>query len=158
MKYIIGTVLALFLLLGVSYSMDVKLAWDAVNENISGYKVYVGQASRSYGTPITIGTQTVYTVTGLNSAQTYYFAVTAFNNTGNESAFSNEVSVTGTPVVFSKCDLNKDNATNVLDVQLQANAVSKGLDGGVDLNADGQVNVLDLQILVNVVLGVVSCP
>ena len=72
---------------------DVNLAWDANTEtNLAGYKLYMGTASRTYGTPVTLGKVTTYTKTGL-ALGTYYFAVTAFNTnaTNNESGYSNEV-------------------------------------------------------------------
>ncbi len=36
------------------------------------------------------GTSTSYVVNSLPSGQTYYFAVTAYDGNGNESAFSDE--------------------------------------------------------------------
>ncbi|TAK02130.1 MAG: fibronectin type III domain-containing protein [Candidatus Manganitrophaceae bacterium] len=60
---------------------------------MAGYKVYYGTVSRHYGAPITVGNQTAYTVTGLGLG-TYYFALTAYDAAGNESAFSNEISKT----------------------------------------------------------------
>lgn len=84
----------LLLLCGAAQAIaaDVSLAWDAsISPNIAGYKVYVGNSSRTYGSPISIGNQTSYTVTGLSSG-TYYFTVTAFDVDGNESDYSNEVS------------------------------------------------------------------
>jgi predicted phage tail protein len=70
---------------------DVLLAWDpSVTPEVTGYKVYIGNSSGTYSTPITIGSQTTYTVTGLTSG-TYYFAVTAVDADGAESDFSNEV-------------------------------------------------------------------
>ena len=151
----------LFLLCSLTQAMaaDVSLAWDAsVSPNITGYKVYVGTSSGNYGTPITIGNQTTYTVTGLTPG-TYYFAVTAFDTNGDESGFSNEVSQTigGSG---SGCDINGDGSVNALDLQLLANIVlGKSPNTGIgDLNGDGSVNALDLQILINVILGVQSCP
>lgn len=74
---------------------DASLSWDANTEaDLAGYKVYYGTSSRSYGTPIDVNNQTTFTVTGLSEGQTYYFAVTAYNNTNVESAFSAEVSKT----------------------------------------------------------------
>jgi hypothetical protein len=79
---------------GQGAAADVSLAWDAsTSANIAGYKAYTGKRSGIYGTPIIIPNQTTYTATGLGSG-TYYFAVTAFDTAGNESGFSNEVSVT----------------------------------------------------------------
>jgi hypothetical protein len=151
----------LFLLCSFSHAMaaDVSLAWDAsVSPNISGYKVYFGNGSQSYGTPITIGNQTTYIVSGLTPG-TYYFAVTAFDVDGNESGYSNEVSaLIGSS--GNKCNLNGDASVNAIDLQLLANVIL-GIgptSGSYDLNGDGSVDVLDLQILNNVILGLRSCP
>jgi hypothetical protein len=76
---------------------DVTLAWDAVTAaGLAGYKVHYGTASRTYGTPLLAGNQTTYTVSSsyLPSGHTYYFAVTAYDTSGNESGYSNEVSKT----------------------------------------------------------------
>jgi hypothetical protein len=90
----------LFLYLSsAAMAADVSLAWDpSPSSNISGYKLYMGNASGNYGAPITIGNQTTYRVADL-VAGTWYFAVTAFDVEGNESDFSNEVSHTVVPAV-----------------------------------------------------------
>jgi len=76
----------------------VSLAWDAVSApNLKGYWLYYSQTSRTYTSHIDVGTQTTYTVTGLTAGQTYYFAVTAYDGTGNESPFSNEAIIIATP-------------------------------------------------------------
>jgi hypothetical protein len=137
---------------------DVSLAWDAsISPNITGYKVYVGNSSRNYGTPITIGNQTTFTVTGLASG-TYYFAVTAFDMDGNESDFSNEV--TQTTSAGHTCNINGDGSVNYLDLQILANVILGvgQTSSSYDLNSDGRVDYLDLQILSNVILGIRSCP
>lgn len=59
---------------------------------LAGYRVYMGLASGDYGLPVEIGVVTRYRVKNLTSGVTYYFAVTAFDKAGAESAFSNEVS------------------------------------------------------------------
>ncbi len=137
---------------------DVSLAWDAsVSPNIAGYKVYVGNSSRTYGTPITIANQTANTVSGLGNG-TWYFAVTAFDVNGNESDYSNEVSKTIGSSSGPNCNLNGDSSVDVLDLQALANGIL-GLRSttGFDLNLDGKVDVLDLQFLNNVILGLRSC-
>jgi hypothetical protein len=130
---------------------DVSLAWDAsVSPNIAGYKVYVGQSSRTYGTPVTIGNQTTHTVTGLPSG-TYYFAVTAFNTSGNESGFSNEVSTTIAGTIPG--DLNSDGKVNTLDLQVLVNAIlGVASNPKADVNGDGNINVLDLQGIIVIIL------
>ena len=77
------------------YAADVRLTWDANPEtDIAGYRVYWGLGSRSYTTNATSGLNLANTVSGLADSTTYYFAVTAFNTSGLESDFSNEVTVT----------------------------------------------------------------
>src|SRR5262249_14538696 len=62
---------------------------------VDGYWLYYGPTSGSYTARIDVGTATTYTITGLASGQTYYFAVTAYDRTDNvESPFSNEVGLT----------------------------------------------------------------
>lgn len=76
---------------------SVTLAWEAPTENadgsdltdLAGFKLYYGTSSRSYSNPINIGNTTTYTVSGLQ-AGTYYFAVTAYDYSGNESDYSDE--------------------------------------------------------------------
>ena len=138
---------------------DIKLSWDANAEtNIAGYRIYFGTAPRVYGSPITLGNQTAYTLTGLN-AGTYYLTVTAFDISGNESSFSNEVTQTLSASTVT-CDINNDGGVNVLDLQALINAIMglNVLSGIFDLNRDGKVDVLDLQILANVILGLRTCP
>ena len=136
----------------------VSLAWDpSPSQNITGYNLYIGNTSGNYGSPIAIGNQTTYTVTGLSNG-TYYFAVTAVNIDGLESNFSNEVFATigGSGVT---CDINGDSAINAIDLQSLANIIL-GINpssSNFDVNMDGSVNVLDLQILNNTVLGLRSC-
>lgn len=68
------------------------LEWDAVNDpNLAGYRVYVGLFPGSYAVSENAGLSTTYTVTGLGNG-TYYFAVTAYDASLNESVYSDEVS------------------------------------------------------------------
>lgn len=84
---------ALTLLLPEAHPAEVTLAWDASSDpQVAGYKVYYGTVSRSYSTELTAGKLTTYTVTALQPDTTYYFAVTAYDASGSESAYSNEVS------------------------------------------------------------------
>ena len=69
------------------------LTWSPnTDTNLAGYKVYKGTASGVYGSPITVGNVTSYTVPDLVVGNTYYFAITDYNTSGVESTFSNEVS------------------------------------------------------------------
>lgn len=72
---------------------DITLEWDPNSEpDIAGYKVYYGLESGHYTTTLDVGNYTTCVVSDLDSDETYYFAVTAYNTDGYESDYSNEVS------------------------------------------------------------------
>lgn len=72
------------------------LSWSLNSEtDLAGYKIYVGTAPGSYtypGSPFVVGVTGTYAVVGLPSGQTYYFAISAYDYSGGESALSAEVS------------------------------------------------------------------
>lgn len=75
----------------------VTLEWDANPEpNVAGYIVYFGTSSRSYffSTNIVGRTSCYFTNSIFTPGTTYYFAVTAYDQLGLESEFSQEVSFT----------------------------------------------------------------
>lgn len=72
------------------------LSWDAVNNpNLRGYRIYYGLESGTYlqlpGEGIDTGNVTSHVIKDLASGKRYYFVVTAFDTSNNESEFSNEV-------------------------------------------------------------------
>jgi len=75
-------------------STTTTLTWDAVADpDVAGYRVYVGTDSGTYAHPaVSVGDTVSYEATGLKQQTTYYFAVTAYDYMGRESAYSNEVS------------------------------------------------------------------
>jgi hypothetical protein len=83
------------------------LVWEASSDpNIAGYNVYYGTTSHEYTSMITTGNVTSVTIPGLTPGTTYYFAVTTYDNMGDQSDFSNEVSfsvptVTAPPLITS---------------------------------------------------------
>ena len=73
------------------------LTWTASpSPLVTGYRVYHGTAPRTYlqarGSGIVVGRVQRHVVTGLSSGVLYYFAVTAIDDDGNESVYSNEAS------------------------------------------------------------------
>lgn len=75
-------------------SGNATVSWDANTEpDLAGYRLYYGTAPGVYGTPIDVGNVTSYLVTGLTAGVVYYFAVTAYDTSGNESAKSTEVTL-----------------------------------------------------------------
>jgi len=76
-------------------SYSVAFAWDSSpSSEVTGYRVYYGAASGNYSNSVVVGNVTTNTVPGLASGVTYFFAVTAYNASGLESDFSNEISYT----------------------------------------------------------------
>ncbi len=60
--------------------------------DLAGYKIYYGQSSGNYTVTVNVGNVTSYPLPDLAEGKTYYFAATAYDVSGNESGFSNEVS------------------------------------------------------------------
>jgi len=79
---------------------SVRLAWDAnpVTDEVTGYRLYYGPKSQTYTNTTDVGSVTTATITTLAPGTTYFFAVTAYNASGLESDYSNEVSYTPSPV------------------------------------------------------------
>jgi hypothetical protein len=72
---------------------SVTLAWNpSASADVVGYKIYYGTSSGSAQQALDVGNVTTATVSNLDEASTYFFAVTAYNNAGLESQRSNEVS------------------------------------------------------------------
>ncbi len=81
------------------------LSWSepTINEDgssltdLSGYKVYYGTSSGSYSgiysTSVDVGNVTSSLIAGLTPGTTYYFAVKAYDTSGNKSVYSEEVSI-----------------------------------------------------------------
>jgi len=69
-----------------------KLTWDVTPSVATGYKVYYGSSPKNYSSSIAVGMVPSFTVN--LPPGTYYFAVTAYDSSGNESGYSNEVSKT----------------------------------------------------------------
>ena len=68
------------------------IKWNNVgNPELGGYKIYYGTASGSYAAPLIVGSISSYKLTGLINGTTYYFAVSAMNSVGVESAKSAEM-------------------------------------------------------------------
>ena len=69
----------------------VTVAWDQNDPVPGGYVLYWGTSSRHYTNSHDAGGATQYTVPDLQEGTTYYFAATAYDDTGNVSAYSEEI-------------------------------------------------------------------
>lgn len=90
------------------------LSWNPPTTNVdgtpltdlAGYRIYYGTSTGNYTQNINVGNVTTYQLASLTDGYTYYFAITAYDTLGNESAYSNEISkfmqvVDTTPPVIS---------------------------------------------------------
>jgi len=84
----------------IAQAASVTLTWDRNQEpDIAGYKIFYGTQSGQYNNSITVydsATQPLqcsHTVAGLSEGTTYYFALKAFDLAGQESAYSDEISM-----------------------------------------------------------------
>jgi hypothetical protein len=90
--------IGLIILAARSYGAEVALAWDANRESdLEGYGVYFkagadGPPYDFFGyvdvSDLADAESPAFTVTGLQPNATYHFAITAYDVSGNESAFS----------------------------------------------------------------------
>ena len=86
---------------------SVSISWDPVTLkadgspciDLAGYYLYYGTASGTYTLMLDAGNTISATVDGLTDCTTSYFAVTAYDTSGNESDYSNEGSGWPRPVV-----------------------------------------------------------
>ena len=76
-------------------AQSVALAWNAdTDPTVVGYNVDYGTSSGVYTKTLNAGNSTTATVPSLTAGQTYYFAVTGYNVSAQNSLASNQVSFT----------------------------------------------------------------
>jgi len=93
----------------------VSLEWSPnTDPSVAGYNVYYGSMSRDYTNVISVGNSTNAVVEGLVEGETYYFAVTAYDDFGGESDYSDEtiyiVPVTGLTLTL---EMNPDGPMHI---------------------------------------------
>jgi hypothetical protein len=100
---LITTLFLIFMLhASTLFAGDVTLSWIPPTLNndgspvtdLAGYNVYFGIESRDYSQSIDVGNTTSYQDNTFIEGYTYFFAVTAYDTSGNESEFSHEVNKT----------------------------------------------------------------
>ena len=94
MLLLIGGLILLILNFSLLNAAEVELLWQANSEtDLGGYKIHYGTISKSYDVKIDVAKKITYTVNDLEENMLYFFALTAYDTLGNESSFSNEVSI-----------------------------------------------------------------
>ena len=87
-------IVIIMLLPAIAFAATIQVNWNPnTEEDLAGYRLYVGTASGQYGEPVDVGnvTEHVMEITPQHGA-TYYFALTAYDTSGNESGYSAEAS------------------------------------------------------------------
>ncbi len=89
---------------------QVTLAWDSsTGSKVVGYRLYYGTVHGSYAYYLDVGNTTSYDLSRLSTGATYYFALTGYDDAGDQSSYSNEVSYT----VPSACTYAISSASHV---------------------------------------------
>src|SRR5262245_10276391 len=94
-------VLTLIVLPTQSRAMNARVRWaPSTDPRVAGYKVYLREATRPYGTPVDLGSALpeddgafAWMLTGLQPAGVYFVAVSAYTADQLESALSNELAI-----------------------------------------------------------------
>jgi hypothetical protein len=131
---------------------SVTLAWDPSPDSaVTGYRVHYGVVSGQYTNSLAVGNSTATTVSGLVHGVTYYFATTAYNASGAQSQFSNEISY---QVAFSQLRISAlpaqevkltvaGQAGHVYDIEATQDFTTWAVIGVVTAGASGSVDFID---------------
>jgi len=143
------TALLAFMALSVSaHAAEVTLAWDPNTEpDLGGYTLYYGNASRDYPNAADVGLATNYTIPDLVGGQTYFFAVTARDTSGNESPFSEEISYSA-PVSTPTADftISASAGSNGSITPSGSITVTSGGDQSFAVTADAGYQIADVRV------------
>ena len=112
MLFILGFVISLTL---PAFAQDVTLSWDpSPTPEVTGYNVYYktgdmdfpfdGTGADQGASPVDVGNVLSTTLTGLADGVPYYFTVTAYDDSANQSTYSNIVSNTWIPALLTPAD------------------------------------------------------
>lgn len=132
----------IFGLAGELHAASATLSWSPNSEpDLAGYKVRFGTAPGSYDTTVDVGDVTTYGVPGLAEQTTYYFAIVAYDGSGNDSGPSTEVSVTTPgnntpPQVTAPADKTVEATGPLTDVSLGTATATDAEDGTLTATPD----------------------
>ncbi len=141
------------------------LFWNANTEtDLSGYKIYYGTSARTgtnpgsgtyaplpkcglcgYSTSVDAGKVTTYTINNLTNNTTYYFSVSAYDTSNNESAFSSQVN----KLISKSADLDHDGIVGTPDFGILMSNWGSTTRPAADIDQDGFVGTPDFGIMMS---------
>ncbi|MEN8263415.1 MAG: choice-of-anchor D domain-containing protein [Nitrospirota bacterium] len=132
---------------------NVTLSWTSPSYNedgsdfvdLAGYNIYYGTTSNIYTNIIHVDNVTTYQITNLTEGITYYFVITVYNTSGNESGYSSEESITiSTSAVPAPEITVTDSVAPVTDYHVPFGNITEGHSSTqtVTLTNDGNADLL----------------
>jgi hypothetical protein len=149
-KWNLITVLVVFAIISsqVTFAAAVRLTWQSNAESdLAGYRVYYGSSSHSYTSIKDVGLSTTTDINGFTSGTTYYFAISAYDNSGNESDLSDEIIAvipadSGNEEVGRPVDSDADGIPDSVET-LWGLDPNNPLDSLEDFDGDGAINLVE---------------
>jgi hypothetical protein len=147
-RWIFMTILVVLILQvnHIAQAATVRISWLSNTESdLAGYKVYYGPVSHNYSLSKDVGLALTTDIAGLSNGTTYYLAVTAYDSSGNESAYSQEVQAVIPEAGGAEpapADTDADGIPDNVEI-LWGLDPSDPLDSIQDLDGDGVVNLVE---------------
>jgi hypothetical protein len=133
-------------------SNTISLAWNTSTDNsggsgVAGYKVYRGNVLAA---TLAGASNLTYIDAGLNPSTSYSYKVSAYDNSGNESAQSAAVNASTTAVgqTVVSGDCNGDSHVTIIDLSILLSHYGQAY-SACDFNTDNTINIFDLSILLS---------
>ncbi|MBN1637215.1 MAG: hypothetical protein JW920_11905 [Deltaproteobacteria bacterium] len=147
-KAILTVLLFSILLLAatLAHGSVVRVGWIENSESdLAGYKVYYGTTARSYVQPygqgLDVGLANSVEIS-LDNGTTYYFAITAYDLSNNESSYSNEISIYIPEQDQPVQDSDNDGIPDNVEESWGLNPFDP-YDSLLDFDGDGVVNLVE---------------
>jgi len=134
----------MFFLPSFASAVSVTLGWDLNQEaDIGGYRLYYGSTSGNYTQVVDVGKNNQYKVNGLQGGTTYYFAATAYDASGNESAYSRELVHTPPVVAYT---ISTSAGANGRITPSGTVTVTEGTNKTFSIHPDADYQVLNVEV------------
>jgi len=103
-KFVVSLLIVLIATIAFAEQKNITFGWDRnIEPDLAGYRLYSSTVSGNYSDPnsLTADIQDpnadIYELQEFDVTTDVYFVLTAYDTSGNESDYSNEVSIDGTP-------------------------------------------------------------